>query len=168
MRRFIYLMLIFSAFSSLLTACSKVENANKSAESKLIETPEDAINGLIAAYAVNDLDLIRQHLGVHHRFGSNIIDGLEWLGNCLKLMKDQCIKTPVKVIETKTIGDEIAVSVIGKNLVGAPMSVWFVTSLENKNYKITGMNLNFECAIKTPEQKAKDRKERKPGDYSFC
>ena len=167
MRRFIYLLLVFAAFSPSLTACSKAENSNRSIETKATETPEDAINGLIAAYAANDLDLIRQHFGAHHRFGSNIIDGLEWLGNCLKLM-DQCIKTPIKVVESKTVDNEIATAVFAKNLVGAPMSVWFVTSLENDSYKVTGMNTRFECAIKTPEQKAKDRKERKPGDYSVC
>lgn len=167
MKRLIYLLLFFVAFSSLLTACSKAENGNISIEAKVAKSPEDAINGLIDVYAVNDLDLIRQSLGSNHRFGSNIIDGLEWLGNCLKLM-GQCIKTPVKVVETKTIGNEIAVAVIAKNLVGAPMSVWFITSLENDSYKVTGMNTRFDCALKTPEQKAKDREERKPGDYSFC
>lgn len=167
MKKLIYLLLFFVAFSSLLTACSNAENGNISIEAKVAESPEDAINGLIEAYAVNDLDLIRQSLGSDHRFGSNIIDGLEWLGNCFKLM-DQCIKTPVKVVETKTIGNEIAIAVIAKNLVGAPMSVWFVTALENGSYKVTGMNTRFDCALKTPEQKAKDRQERKPGDYSFC
>lgn len=167
MKQSIYLLLFFVVFSSSLPACSKVENSNMSIEAKVAKSPEDAINGLIKAYAVNDLDLIRQSLGSDHRFGSNIIDGLEWLGNCLKLM-DQCIKTPVKVVETKTIGNEIAIAVIAKNLVGAPMNVWFVTSLENGSYKVTGMNTRFDCALKTPEQKAKDREERKPGDYSVC
>jgi hypothetical protein len=167
MQRFIYLLLVVTVFSSSLTACSKAENDNTSIEAEVAKTPEDAINGLIAAYAANDLDLIRQSLGSHHRFGSNIVDGLEWLGNCLKLM-DQCIKTPVKVVETKTVGNEIAVAVFAKNLIGAPMSVWFITSLENGSYKVTGMNTRFECALKTPEQKAKDREEREPGDYSVC
>lgn len=167
MRRFIYLFLVFTVFLPSLTACSKAKDGNTSIDAKVAKNPEDAINGLIAAYTANDLDLIRQSLGSHHRFGSNIIDGLEWLGNCLKLM-DQCIKTPVKVVETKTVGNEIAVAVFAKNLIGAPMSIWFVTSLENGSYKVTGMDARLECALKTPEQKAKDREERKPGDYSFC
>ena len=167
MRKFIYLLLVFIVFSPSLTACSKTENGNRSIKAEVAKSPEEAINGLIAAYAANDLDLIRQSLGSHHRFGSNMIDGLEWLGNCLKLM-DQCIKTPVKVVESKTVDNEIATAVFAKNLVGAPMSVWFVTSLENGSYKVTGMNPRFECALKTPEQKAKDREERKPGDYSVC
>jgi len=167
MRRLIYLLLAFAFFSSLLTACSKAENGNSGSDAQTATTPADAINGLIAAYAANDLDLMRQSLGTHHRFGINIIDGLEWLGNCLTLM-DQCIKTPVQVVETKTVGNEIAIAVFAKNLVGAPMSVWFVTSLENGSYKVTGMNPIFECALKTPEQKAKEREERKPGDFSVC
>lgn len=167
MQRFIYLFLVFTVFSLLLTACSKTENGNKSIEGKVAKSPEEAINSLINAYAANDLDLIRQSLGTTHRFGSNMIDGLQWLGNCLKLM-DQCIKTPVKVVESKTVDNEIATAVFAKNLVGAPMSVWFVTSLENGSHKVTGMNTRFECALKTPEQKVKDREERKPGDYSVC
>lgn len=167
MKKLMCLILFFAAFSSLLTGCSKAENGNMSIDSRVAKTPEDAINGLIDVYAANDLDLIRKSLGSDHRFGSNIIDGLEWLGNCLKLM-NKCIKTPVKVVETKKIGNEIAIAVIAKNLVGAPMSVWFVTSLENGTYKVTGMHTRFECALKTPEQKTKDREERKPGDYSFC
>lgn len=100
MRRLIYLLLFFAVFSSLLTACFKAENGTSSIEVKVAKTPEDAINGLINAYAANDLDLIHQSLGSHHRFESNIIDGLEWLGNCLKIM-DKCIKTPVKVVEKR-------------------------------------------------------------------
>lgn len=167
MRRLIHLLLAFAAFTPLLTACSKAENNSRSIVPKAVERPEDAINGLIGAYAANDLDLIQQHLGAHHRFGSNIVDGLEWLGNCLKIM-DQCIKTPVQTVETKTIGNEMAIAVIAKNLAGAPMNVWFITSLENGSYKVTGMDTRLECAIKTPEQKAKDRAERQPGDYSVC
>ena len=167
MRRFIYLLLALFALLPSLSACSKAENGNSSIENKTEGRPEDAINGLISAYADNNLDLIHQHLGSHHRFGENVIDGLEWLGNCLKIMK-QCIKTPVQVVETKSIGNEIAIAVMANNLVGAPMSVWFITSLEDGSYKVTGMNTRFECAIKTPEQKAKDREQREPGDYNFC
>jgi hypothetical protein len=83
MRRFIYLLLVVTVFSPSLTACSKAKNGSTSIEAEVAKTTEDVINGLIAAYAANDLDLIRQSLGSHHRFGSNIIDGLEWLGNCL-------------------------------------------------------------------------------------
>ena len=142
----------------MMSSCSK-EGVGK--------TPEDAINRLITAYAANDLDAIRQSVASQHRFGSNIVEGLEWLGNCLNLMK-QCIKTPVKVVETKIVGNETVVAVFANNLLGAPMSVWFVTSLENGKYKVSGMNTRLDCALKTPEQKAKDKAERQSGDYSIC
>lgn len=168
MRRFIWMLLAIAVFSPSLTACFGADDGNTRIEAEVSKTSEDAINGLIAAYAENDIDLIRQSLGSHHRFGTNIIEGLKWLGQCLYQMKEQCIKTPVKVVDTKIVGNEIAVAVSAKNLLGAPMSVWFVTFLENGSYKVTGMNPRFECAFKSPEQKAKDRKERQPGDYSFC
>ena len=160
MRKLLYIFLAATVSFVSISACSKSANGEA-------KTPEEAINNLITAYANNDLELIRKSLGSHHRFGSNVVEGLEWLGNCLKVMK-QCIKTPIQVVETKTVSNEIATSVMAKNLLGAPMSVWFVTVLENGSYKVTGMNTRYECVFKTPEQKAKDREERKPGDYSFC
>lgn len=160
MRKLPYLLLVATVFGASMSACSKSTNDEA-------RTPEEAINALIIAYEDNDLELIRKSLGSHHRFGSNVIEGLEWLGNCLKVMK-QCIKTPVQVVETKTVENEIAIAVMARNLVGSPMSAWFVTVLENGSYKVTGINTRYECAFKTPEQKAKDREKRKPGDYSFC
>ena len=160
MKRFLYIFLSVTVFFALISGCSK----STTSEAK---TPEEAINDLITAYADNDLELIQKTIGSNHRFGSNVIEGLEWLGNCLKVMK-QCVKTPIQVVEKKTVSNEIAIAVMAKNLLGAPMSVWFVTVLENGSYKVTGMNTRYECVFKTPEQKAKDREERKPGDYSFC
>ena len=131
-------------FVTSISACSKSKNDEA-------KTPEQAINHLINAYADNDLERIRGSLGSNHRFGNNIVEGLEWIGNCLKVMK-QCIKTPIQVVETKTVGSEIAVAVMAKNLMGAPMSVWFVTNLENGSYKVTGMNTRYECVLK-PQNK---------------
>ena len=160
MRKFLYLLLATTVFAASRSACSNSKNDEA-------KTPEQAINHLINAYADNDLERIRGSLGSNHRFGNNIVEGLEWIGNCLKVMK-QCIKTPIQVVETKTVGSEIAVAVMAKNLMGAPMSVWFVTNLENGSYKVTGMNTRYECVFKTQEQKANDLEKRKPGDYTFC
>ena len=139
----------------------------KNNQQVIAQSPQEAIDRLIKAYSSSDLKSIKNSLGAKHRFGSNIIDGLQWLGNCLTIMK-QCIKTPVETIETKQVGTEVAVAVLAKNLLGAPMSVWFITSLEKTDYKVTGMNTRLECALKTPEQIEKERKERKKYDYWGC
>ena len=159
--------LIASAAVVFLAACSKIESSNESVAVKTAKTPEEAINRLITAYSKNDLEIMRQSLGSSHRFGSNIVDGLSWLGNCMK-MQEPCLVPPIKVVEIKEVNNETVIAALGKNLLGAPMSVWFATKAENEGYKVVGMHTQLECALKTPEQKAKELKERKPGDYSIC
>jgi len=131
------------------------------------KSPQEAVERLIKAYSSVDLKSINKSLGENHRFGSNVIDGLKWLGNCLTIM-NKCINNPIEVIETKQFGAETAIAVLAKNLLGSPMSVWFITIKEQSEYKVTGMDTKLKCALKTPEEKIKDRKDRKFGDYDIC
>lgn len=150
----------------LVYACSEnvaQQQANTFSEAK---TPEEAINALIKAYKDNNLDAIQHTLGSNHRFGNNIVSGLQWLGNCMAM--DNCIKTPVQAVDIKTVNDQIAVGVLAKNLVGAPMTAWFVTRAESGIYKVTGMDTRLNCALMSQAEKVKAKAERKSGDYEIC
>lgn len=158
--------LISGALVLLAVACSEKETQQQAAPFAEAETPEEAINKLIAAYKVNNLEAIRSTLGAEHRFGNNIVSGLQWLGNCMAM--DNCIKTPVQVVETKTVDDQVAVGVLAKNLLGAPMTVWFVTRAENGVHKVTGMDPRYKCALMSQAEKVKAKSERQSGDYDIC
>ena len=158
--------LIAGSLIFLAAACSETATQQKAGPLAEAKTPEEAITALIIAYKENNLEAIRSTLGSEHRFGNNVVSGLQWLGNCMAM--DNCIKTPVQVVETKTVDDQVAVGVLAKDLLGAPMTAWFVTRAENGVHKVTGMDTRYKCALMTQDEKVKAKAERQSGDYDIC